>query len=157
MKSVSIFNHVLGPVMRGPSSSHTAGAFHIASMARSILGGTPSRAVLTFDPDGSIRVSTQDRPRAVRLWQATSAKARDFRLDTIGPAYKSSRLADRGGGNYVARVPQPATGWTAFFVELIYDSGGPEPFKFSTSVRVVPDVLPHKDKPIAGQAQGSPP
>ncbi len=53
MKTVSIFNHVLGPVMRGPSSSHTAGAFHIGSMARSILGGTPRRAVLSFDPAGS--------------------------------------------------------------------------------------------------------
>lgn len=53
MKTVSIFNHVLGPVMRGPSSSHTAGAFHIGSMARSLLGGTPRRAVLAFDPTGS--------------------------------------------------------------------------------------------------------
>ncbi len=53
MKTVSILNHVLGPVMRGPSSSHTAGAFHIGCMARSILGGTPSRAVLAFDPTGS--------------------------------------------------------------------------------------------------------
>ncbi len=53
MKSISILNHVLGPVMRGPSSSHTAGAFHIASMARSLLGGTPRKAVLAFDPAGS--------------------------------------------------------------------------------------------------------
>jgi L-serine dehydratase len=53
MKTISIFNHVLGPVMRGPSSSHTAGAFHIGCMSRSILGGTPSRAVLAFDPAGS--------------------------------------------------------------------------------------------------------
>jgi L-serine dehydratase len=53
MKSISIFNHVIGPVMRGPSSSHTAGAFHIASMARTILGGTPKRAVFAFDPGGS--------------------------------------------------------------------------------------------------------
>ena len=53
MKAISIFNHVLGPVMRGPSSSHTAGAFHIASMARSMLGDPPNRAVFAFDPDGS--------------------------------------------------------------------------------------------------------
>lgn len=52
-KPVSIFNHVLGPVMRGPSSSHTAGAYHIGSMARSIIGGTPTQAKLTFDPGGS--------------------------------------------------------------------------------------------------------
>ncbi len=53
MKTISIFNHVLGPVMRGPSSSHTAGGFHIGCMARSILGGTPTRAILAFDPEGS--------------------------------------------------------------------------------------------------------
>jgi L-serine dehydratase len=53
MKHISIFNHVLGPVMRGPSSSHTAGAFHIGCMARSLLGGVPRKAVLAFDPDGS--------------------------------------------------------------------------------------------------------
>ena len=48
---------VLGPVMRGPSSSHTAGAFHIGCMARSILGGTPRRAVLAFDPASSYSVT----------------------------------------------------------------------------------------------------
>jgi len=53
MKTVSIFNHVIGPMMRGPSSSHTAGAFHVACMARSLLGGMPKHAVLAFDPAGS--------------------------------------------------------------------------------------------------------
>jgi len=53
MKAASIFNHVIGPVMRGPSSSHTAGAFHIGAIARSLLGGAPARADITFDPDGS--------------------------------------------------------------------------------------------------------
>ncbi len=57
MRSVSILNHVLGPVMRGPSSSHTAGAFHIGCMARSILGGTPRRAVLAFDSASSYSVT----------------------------------------------------------------------------------------------------
>jgi len=50
---IGILNHVLGPVMRGPSSSHTAGAYHIASIARDLLGSRPRRAVFTFDPDGS--------------------------------------------------------------------------------------------------------
>jgi len=52
----SILNHVLGPVMRGPSSSHTAGAYHIATVARSLLGGPPARATVTFDPSGSYAV-----------------------------------------------------------------------------------------------------
>lgn len=53
MKQISIFNHVLGPVMRGPSSSHTAGAYHLGRMARSLLRAPPRRAVLAFDPEGS--------------------------------------------------------------------------------------------------------
>ena len=53
MKAISIFNHVIGPVMRGPSSSHTAGAFHIGAMARSLAGGTPKAVVIAFDADGS--------------------------------------------------------------------------------------------------------
>jgi len=53
MKSLSIFNHVLGPVMRGPSSSHTAGAFHIAVMARGLVGGEVRRVTIAFDPKGS--------------------------------------------------------------------------------------------------------
>ncbi|MBE3100140.1 MAG: L-serine ammonia-lyase, iron-sulfur-dependent, subunit alpha [Planctomycetes bacterium] len=53
MNAVSILNHVIGPVMRGPSSSHTAGAFHIGAMARSLAGGAPAAAVIAFDTDGS--------------------------------------------------------------------------------------------------------
>ena len=57
MKTISILNHVLGPVMRGPSSSHTAGAYHIAKMARSLLGEMPNQATLTFDVNGSYAVT----------------------------------------------------------------------------------------------------
>jgi len=53
MKNISIFNQVIGPVMRGPSSSHTAGAFFIARIARSLLGDMVKRVEVTFDPDGS--------------------------------------------------------------------------------------------------------
>jgi L-serine dehydratase len=53
MEFISILNDVLGPVMRGPSSSHTAGSHHIGRLVRSLLGEQPARAVFTFDPDGS--------------------------------------------------------------------------------------------------------
>ncbi len=53
MRTISILNHVLGPVMRGPSSSHTAGAFRIGCMARSLLGAMPRKAELAFDRAGS--------------------------------------------------------------------------------------------------------
>ena len=35
---------ILGPVMVGPSSSHTAGAVRIGNMARALLGGRPVKA-----------------------------------------------------------------------------------------------------------------
>lgn len=43
----SIFD-ILGPVMTGPSSSHTAGAVRIGLMARNIAGEQPKRACITF-------------------------------------------------------------------------------------------------------------
>jgi L-serine dehydratase len=43
----SVFD-MIGPVMIGPSSSHTAGVVRIARAAIRILGGTPDEAVITF-------------------------------------------------------------------------------------------------------------
>lgn len=37
---------ILGPVMIGPSSSHTAGAAKIGAMARTLLGAPPVRAAI---------------------------------------------------------------------------------------------------------------
>lgn len=42
---VSILD-IIGPVMVGPSSSHTAGACRIGLLARALVGGTPQAAVL---------------------------------------------------------------------------------------------------------------
>ncbi len=126
----------------------------ILAFYRAFLRDTPRpRFSWQLKPDGSIHVATKDRPQKVHLWQATAAKSRDFRLETIGPAFKSSPLEDQGGGKYVAKVSPPEKGWTAFFVELVYPSGGPEPFKLTTAVSVLPDLLPHKDSPISNRNQ----
>jgi PhoPQ-activated pathogenicity-related protein len=92
--------------------------------------------------DGSIEVHTITAPKEVKLWQATNPKARDFRLQTIGRAWTSSELPASSPGKYIAKVPKPDEGWTAFFAELTFDSGGPIPYKFTTEVHVVPDTLP---------------
>jgi len=94
----------------------------------------------------SIEVKTTTAPKAVKLWQATNPKARDFRLEIIGPAWKSTDLGARGAGTYVAKIAEPKEGWTAFFVELTFDSGGPIPYKFTTEIHVVPETLPFADK-----------
>lgn len=53
----SIFNDVIGPVMRGPSSSHVAGAARIASLIRQSLNDRVVRAVVDFDINGSLAAS----------------------------------------------------------------------------------------------------
>ncbi|HLN26713.1 MAG TPA: PhoPQ-activated pathogenicity-related family protein [Gemmataceae bacterium] len=93
--------------------------------------------------DGSIRVETKETPLEVNLWQARNPTARDFRLDSIGPVYTKSALSPQEKGVYLAKVVRPFKGWTAFFVELVFDSGDKVPYKFTTQVQIVPDVLPH--------------
>ena len=50
----SIFNDVLGPVMRGPSSSHTACSVRIGALAREMAGGSPAALRAEFEPKGSL-------------------------------------------------------------------------------------------------------
>ncbi|MBR2680093.1 MAG: L-serine ammonia-lyase, iron-sulfur-dependent, subunit beta, partial [Exiguobacterium sp.] len=47
MKYRSVFD-IIGPVMVGPSSSHTAGAARIGLMAGKLFGRTPRTAHITF-------------------------------------------------------------------------------------------------------------
>jgi PhoPQ-activated pathogenicity-related protein len=97
----------------------------------------------TIQDRSRIVVDVKDKPVAVNLWQASNPEARDFRLDVIGPAWMSTPLTEEFPNRYIAAVPEPENGYTAFFVELVYDSGHDEPFKFTTDVLVVPDVLPY--------------
>ena len=97
----------------------------------------------TIDERGWIRVEVEDEPREVNLWRAHNPESRDLRLDTIGPAWTSTPLEERAPGVYVAENEAPDEGYAAFMVELVYDSGGPYPFKFTTDVSVLPDTLPY--------------
>ena len=88
--------------------------------------------------DGTIRVHCITAPAEVKLWQATNPKARDFRLETLGAAYKSTVLTGKDGV-YTARVQAPPAGFTAYFIEMTFPGPGNRPFKFTTGVRVTPD------------------
>lgn len=92
--------------------------------------------------DSRIKVNLgQTAPAQIKLWQATNKKARDFRLETIGKAWKSSTL-EKTGNTVTAQVPTPEKGFTAFFVELTYPRG----HVFTTQILVTPDTLPFADK-----------
>src|SRR6056297_221948 len=49
----SLFNDIIGPVMRGPSSSHTAASWRIARIALELLNHPLEKALIEFDRDGA--------------------------------------------------------------------------------------------------------
>lgn len=125
----------------------------ILAFYRAILTNQPRpRYSWKLEDDGTFRVQCTDKPVEVKLWQATNPKARDFRAQVVGRIYASSPLADQGDGVYIGRVEAPKAGFTAYFVEMTFDSGHPEPFKFTTRVNILPDVLPFADQdPATGE------
>jgi PhoPQ-activated pathogenicity-related protein len=133
-----------------PNSNHslkdTDAVESIIAFYQTVLSGAARpKYSWTFEKNGSIRVLSETKPKEVLLWQATNPEHRDFRLAVIGKAYKSESLVDQGTSTFVANLKAPPKGWTASFVELTYDVGGPFPLKLTTAVRVLPDTLPFAD------------
>lgn len=123
----------------------------VTAFYQQILDGKPRpRFAWQFASDGAVEIQCKDQPAKVTLWQATNPDARDFRLEKIGPQYRPTGL-NGSNGKYEARVEKPAKGWTAWFVELTYPTGK-FPLKFTTPVRVIPDVYPFQEHIIPGTA-----
>lgn len=57
----SVLNQVIGPVMPGSSSSHTAGPYQIAKICRSFIGELPARVVFTFGPGSSLALTYREQ------------------------------------------------------------------------------------------------
>lgn len=80
---VSIFNDVIGPVMRGPSSSHCAAALRIGRLARDLIGGTPDAVLIEFDRAGSLPTTHESQGSDMGLfggllgWDAHDARLPD--------------------------------------------------------------------------------
>jgi len=64
----SIFNDVVGPVMRGPSSSHSAASVRIGRLARDLCGGTPDETVIEFDTEGSLATTHESQGSDIGLF-----------------------------------------------------------------------------------------
>jgi PhoPQ-activated pathogenicity-related protein len=137
-------------------ADHTDAAETVAACFQSIVRGTP-RPRFTWKLEADrIVVDTETQPSAVKLWQATNPDARDFRLEKIGPAYHATDLKPVSPGHYVAALTKPEKGFTASFVEMTFPSGGRFPFKFTTGVKVVPDVYPYPPPKVTPPAGSHP-
>ena len=122
---VSIFNDVIGPVMRGPSSSHCAAALRIGRLARDLIGGTPETLLVEFDRAGSLPTTHDSQGSDMGLFggllgweaddsrlpesvQALRAAGTEVRIETVdvGDAHPNTyRLTlTRGGHRHSLRA-----------------------------------------------------
>lgn len=90
--------------------------------------------------DGTITVLSLDDPEQVLLWQAHNPNGRNFMQPVIGRAYTSTVLTEIEPGVYKVKLDPPDEGFTAYYIEMAYPSGIDAPLKFTSGVKVVPDI-----------------
>jgi PhoPQ-activated pathogenicity-related protein len=114
----------------------------ILSFYRSILNKEkrPQYSWALNDEGFIIETDPNNPPASIKLWQAHNPETRDFRIDVFGPGYVSSDIEISSDGKYSIKLDDPEKGWKACFVELSYP--GEVPLKFTTGVKVIPDVYP---------------
>lgn len=80
----SIFNDVIGPVMRGPSSSHCAAALRIGRICLDLMDGCIEEAYIEFDPNGSLATTHSGQGSDMGLfggflgWDAADERLKDY-------------------------------------------------------------------------------
>jgi len=114
MSEVSVFD-VIGPIMVGPSSSHTAGAVRLGLMARALLGAPPRRAMIGLHGSfaqtgkghgtdrafiGGLLGFAPDDDRIRASFEAAEAEGLDFTLQEVdlgGEAHPNSATFELWG------------------------------------------------------------
>ncbi len=132
----SVFD-MIGPVMIGPSSSHTAGVVRIARAAIRLLGAAPEEAVITFynsfartyEGHGSDRAivaglldfKTDDK-RIKEAFSYASTHGLTYTFRSVGNAStmhpNTIKLNLKGGGNEVEVIGQSRGGGVISIVEV---------------------------------------
>ena len=85
----SIFNDVLGPVMRGPSSSHSAAALRIGRLALDLMDGELDRVIVEYDPNGSLVTTHESQGSDLGLfgglmgWNTDDPRLLNFRDEIV--------------------------------------------------------------------------
>lgn len=80
----SIFNDVIGPVMRGPSSSHCAASLRIGRICLDLMDGEINEVYVEFDPNGSLATTHKGQGSDMGLfggflgWEAYEERLPDY-------------------------------------------------------------------------------
>lgn len=150
---------ILGPIMIGPSSSHTAGAVRIGKYARSVLGKKPVKAVIRFSGSfaktykghgtdkaviaGILGMDTDDS-RIRNSMQIATEEGLDFRfieedIDGAHPNTAEITLTDADGRS--ALIQGASIGGGNIVINKINDT------EVSISGKSDTLVIPHDDVP----------
>ncbi|MFZ9004989.1 MAG: serine dehydratase beta chain, partial [Robiginitalea sp.] len=89
----SIFNDVVGPVMRGPSSSHCAASLRIGRICHDLMDGKISEIEIDFDTHGSLATTHKDQGSDMGLFGGFLGwEAHDERLVDAESHIRAARI-----------------------------------------------------------------
>jgi L-serine dehydratase len=134
-----IFNDVIGPVMRGPSSSHTAASWRIATTALDILNDRLESALIEFDREGAwapnyreqgttigidgglLRLEiTDERMKATESYARQMGVAIDYQVSAFPTRHANTvRLTLRGVSKRQVQVVAISTGGGSFELQSV--------------------------------------
>ncbi|WP_422411804.1 MULTISPECIES: PhoPQ-activated protein PqaA family protein [unclassified Endozoicomonas] len=97
--------------------------------------------------EGGLEIRTSLEPKLARAWVCHNPEARDFRKDVLqqaGIRYKATRIEPVVSmpWTYQFYPATPENGWTAFFIELVFNNAPYPDLILTSGVRVTPDVYP---------------
>ena len=97
------------------------------------------------DEDGAYVIETSVKPAKLKLWRAHNPKARDFRLETLGPEWTSETIKADKDGVYRVKLETPEKGWTAYLAEATFGGWFRKGSRqtYTTQVKVFPEALPY--------------
>jgi L-serine dehydratase len=153
----SVFD-ILGPVMIGPSSSHTAGAVKLGLLARAILGQQPDTATITLH--GSFASTGKghgtdlaliagllgmrpDDPGIVKAFEraAEAGMAFEIRTGDLGDVHANTALLQLSFGDRTVEIMGSSTGGGEVLVTRI------GPFEAYATGRMPLLIVEHTDLP----------
>ena len=115
---VSIFNDVIGPVMRGPSSSHCAAALRIGRLARDLMDGDIRDVLVEFDRHGSLPTTHESQGSDMGLfgglmgWDAADERLPDapriLRESGVGVRIETVDVGDAHPNTYRLTLRGPS-------------------------------------------------
>ena len=78
----------------------------------------------------------------IKKWSINNSE-RDFRIYKVGEAWTSEDIDKNKNGKYSISIDNPDSGYTAQFVEIIFDSDSEESISVTTGTVITPNKYPY--------------